>query len=110
MPVDPGSKHGARLVVKNMAFTMVRNLHRDTDPRIEKLQIGLIRDAPVYKRLQVVSSLVKTMRRLSWQGLCERYSEESMEARIERFFSLLYGDLPLAQKAIRASKKRPAQL
>jgi len=89
---------------------MARNSQRDTDPRIERLQIGLIRKAPVFKRLQVVSSLVKTSRRLSWQGLYERYPKETMEARVERFFSLLYGDIPLAQKAVRASKKRASQL
>jgi len=69
----------------------------------------LIREAPVHKRLQVVSSLVKITRRLSWQGLCERYPKETMEARVERFFSLLYGDILLAQKAVRALKRRPPQ-
>jgi len=97
------------LVAGKLISTMMRNSYRDTDPRIERLQIGLIRGAPVYKRLQIVSSLIKTTRRLSWQGLCERYSEETMEARIERFFSLLYGDIPLAQKAVLALKKRPSQ-
>lgn len=85
---------------------MAKEKHRDTDPRVEELQIALIREAPVHKRLQAVSSLVKATRRLSWQGLCMRYPEEAEEARIERFFTLLYGDLALARNAIRAAGQR----
>jgi len=81
----------------------------DTDPRIEDLQIDLIRKAPVYKRLQVVSSLVRTTRFLSWQGICARYPDETSETRIELFFNLQYGDLRLAPGALDALKKRPAQ-
>ena len=85
---------------------MAKEKHRDTDPKVEELQIALIREAPVHKRLQAVSSLVRATRRLSWQGLCLRYPEEAEEARIERFFTLLYGDLDLARKAIRAAGRR----
>ncbi len=85
---------------------MAKEKHRDTDPNIEELQIALIREAPVFKRLQAVSSLVKATHRLSWQGLCIRYPDEPEEVRVERFFTLLYGDLALARKAIRAAGRR----
>ncbi|MBN2408758.1 MAG: hypothetical protein JXE07_03390 [Candidatus Aminicenantes bacterium] len=73
---------------------------------IEELQIVLIREAPVHKRLQAVSFLVRATRRLIWQALCLRYPEEAEEARIERFFTLLYGDLALARNAIRAANRK----
>ena len=70
----------------------------DTHPEIERLHIELIRKTSVSRRLQMVTSLVKTTRQLSWQGICERYPHDTEEARIERFFTLLYNDNALARK------------
>ena len=46
----------------------------------------------------MVNSLIKTTRRLSWRGICERYANETQEARIKRFILLLYGEEILAQR------------
>ena len=70
----------------------------DTHPEIERLHIELIRKTPISRRLQMVASLVKTTRQLSWQGICERYPHDTEEARIERFLTLLYKDNILARK------------
>ena len=70
----------------------------DTHPEIERLHIELIRKAPISRRLQMVTSLVKTTWQLSWQGICKRYPHDSEEAQIERFLTLLYKDEALARK------------
>jgi hypothetical protein len=62
----------------------MNTLSSDTHPEIERLHIELIRKSPISRRLQMVSSLVKTTRQLSWQGICKRYPHDTKEARIER--------------------------
>ena len=76
----------------------MNTLSSDTHPEIERLHIDLIRKIPVSRRLQMVTSLVKTTRQLSWHGICERYHNETLETRIERFLFLLYKDSIMAQK------------
>ena len=75
-------------------------LSSDTHPEVERLHIELIRKAPIFRRLQMVSSLVKTTRQLSWQGICERYPHDTEDAHIERFLTLLYKDTILARKVV----------
>lgn len=69
----------------------------DTNRRAEKIQIDLLREASVAKRLQLVNSLVKTTRWLSWQAICERYDGETERFRLERFLVLLYNDESIAR-------------
>lgn len=76
----------------------MNTLSSDTHPEIERLHIELIRKTSVSRRLQMVTSLVKTTRQLSRQGICERYPRDTEEARIERFFTLLYNDNVMARK------------
>ncbi|MDI6793044.1 MAG: hypothetical protein QME81_09285 [bacterium] len=57
----------------------------DTDPKAEKVLIELIRKAPVWRRLEMVSDLVKTGRTFSMIGLESRYphaSEEELRRRM----------------------------
>lgn len=75
-------------------------LYSDTNPEIERIHIELIRKASISRRLQIVASLVKTTYQLSWQGICERYPNRDMEARLKRFIQLLYGDEMLAKKVV----------
>lgn len=70
----------------------------DTDRQAEKVHIDLLRKASISKRLRLVNSLVQTTRWLSWQAICERYSNETEQSRVERFFVLLYKDESLARK------------
>lgn len=76
----------------------MKTLSSDTYAKVEQFHIKLIRKAPIFRRLQIVTSLVKTTRQLSWQGICERYPNETPESRIQRFIFLLYGDEPLSQR------------
>ena len=76
----------------------MHTLSPDTHPKVEQLHIELLRNAPVWKRLQMVNSMIKATWRLSWQGICERYPDESLGARIERFMLLLYNDKVIAKE------------
>lgn len=76
----------------------MKTLSSDTDPETERLHIELIRNASIFRRVQLVNSLIKTTRHLSWQGICRRYPDETKEANIQRFISLLYGDDSLARR------------
>lgn len=69
----------------------------DTHAQAEAVQIALLRQAPVWRRLQLVSGLVQVTRQLSWQGLCQRHPEESLRERQVRWVELMYG-APLATK------------
>ncbi|MCR4320173.1 MAG: hypothetical protein NUV74_07560 [Candidatus Brocadiaceae bacterium] len=73
-------------------------LSSDTHPDVERFHIELLRKTPLFQRLQMVASLVKTTRHLSWQGICERYSNEMSETRTERFLFLLYKDDIMAKR------------
>jgi hypothetical protein len=87
----------------------MKPLSRDTSPQAETVQLDLIRKAPVYKRLQVVASLVKTTRWLSWEAIRNRYPDEPLESRAERFATLLYDSPSLARKVKAALLKRKAE-
>jgi len=76
----------------------MKTLSPDTSTKAEQFQIELIRKAPIFKRLQIMDSLIKTTRQLSWQGILERYPNQTYEFYIERFVSLLYNDESLARK------------
>lgn len=84
----------------------MHTLSPDTHPKVERLHVELLRNAPVWKRLQMVNSMIKTTWRLSWQGICERYPEEPLDARIERFIFLLYHDKVMARKIAVSFKNR----
>ena len=70
----------------------------DTDRQAERIQIDLLREASISKRLQMVNSLVQTTRWLSWQAICERYPNQTERFRLERFLALLYSDESLAHE------------
>jgi len=78
----------------------MKTLSIDTQPHAERFHIALIRKAPIFRRLQIVTSLIQTTRKLSWTGMCERYAQETLESRLKRFVSLLYGDKFLAERVI----------
>ncbi len=75
-------------------------LSPDTQREVERIHIEMIRKAPFSLRLQMVTSLIQTTRRLSWRGICERYSQETLESRLRRFVLLLYGDKSLADRVV----------
>ena len=76
----------------------MKTISRDTDASAEKVLIQMLRQTPVYRRLEIVNSLVKTTRRLSWLAICERYAEETPPALTRLFVSLLYPDFPRSEE------------
>lgn len=72
----------------------------DTNLSAEKIQVELIRKATVAKRLALVCSLTKTVFELSWQGIRNRYPDESFLDSLQRFLSLNYGSKELACRVI----------
>lgn len=78
----------------------------DTHPVAEQFHIELIRKASTFRRLQMASSLSKTIYQLAWQGIIERYPHKRDDERLKHFFSLLHHDRDLTQRVIEALKKR----
>jgi hypothetical protein len=76
----------------------MKTLSSDTHHRAELFHVELIRKAPLFKRIGLVNSLIRTTRYLSWQAICERYPDETHEKCMQRFIALLYGDESLAQR------------
>jgi hypothetical protein len=85
---------------------MMKTLSPDTSQKAEQVLIDLIRKAPFYKRIEMVNSLIKVTRRLSWRAICERYPDETEEKRIQRFVALLYGDESLAKRVAELAVKK----
>lgn len=79
----------------------MKTLSPDTCKEVEQIHIDLIRKASIFQRLQMVNSLVRTTRQLSWQGICECYPNDILKIRIKRFLSLLYKDEHLVQQFIK---------
>jgi hypothetical protein len=73
---------------------------QDTDLKAEGVLVRLLRETPVYRRIEAVSSLVKTTRLLSWQGIRERFPRDTPRGRAGRFLQLLYPDLPEAKRIL----------
>jgi hypothetical protein len=84
----------------------MKTLFPDTDSKTEQFHIELIRKAPFYRRLQLVSSLIKTTRLLTWNAICERYPDETFEFCIERLIYLLYDDEYLAREVKNCIKEK----
>lgn len=84
----------------------MKTLSSDTHPDVERFHIELLRKAPTSHKLQMVTSLVKTTRQLSYQAICERYPNDTPEERTQRFLILLYGDKLLAKRVTDLLKQR----
>ena len=79
----------------------MNTLSADTSLKVEQVQITLIRDSSISKRLRAVNSLVQTTRWLSWRAISERYPDQSEQFLVARFISLLYDDKSLAWRVAR---------
>ena len=87
----------------------MKPLSPDTQPEVERIHIEMIRKAPLSLRLQMVTSLIQTTRRLSWRGICERYPRETFESQLRRFILLLYKDEFLADRLIKLIMEKGIQ-
>jgi hypothetical protein len=55
------------------------SLYRDTDPKVEALQIELIRQMPAWKKMAVVDSLNETVKTLALNEIKRRHPDASPE-------------------------------
>lgn len=73
-------------------------LFPDTRPEAEEVLFELLRQAPVWRKLQMVGELNATVRTLALGGLRQRYPQASDEELRRRLASILLGP-ELADKA-----------
>lgn len=70
----------------------VRSEHTDTTPEAEAIAIGIYRDMPAWRKIQLVEDANRTARQLALAGLRSRYPDESDSRRRRRLFGLLLGE------------------
>lgn len=75
----------------------MKALYSDTHPDIEKLQIEWLRDAPAWKKMEILAQLNQTARLLALSGLRQRYPDAS-EAELQRRLADLLLGTDLASK------------
>lgn len=69
----------------------------DTSPKIEQLQLDLLRNAPSWKKANMWAQMVQTMKILALRGLKQRYPEAPEKEIQRRLAGLLLGE-ELAEK------------
>lgn len=67
-------------------------LFPDTHPRMEALQIELLRNAPAWRKLEMVGQMNATVRLLALSGLKTRYPTDSPAKLRRRLADLLLGE------------------
>jgi len=70
---------------------MTDPLFSDTRPEAEAVLIGLLRQAPAWRKLHMVGQLNQTVRTLALSGLRRRYPEATPEELRRRLADLLLG-------------------
>jgi hypothetical protein len=70
----------------------------DTDPKIEKMQIEILRQMSPERKLKMVGELNRTVKTLALAGLRSRYPNDPPEKIYRRLADLLLGP-ELAEKA-----------
>jgi len=66
-------------------------LFTDTQPEAEEVQIKLLRQAPPWRKLELVSQLNQMARTLALSGLRQRYPQATPEELRRRLADLLLG-------------------
>jgi hypothetical protein len=72
-------------------------IFHDTHPEIERLQIQLLRQAPVWRKMQMVSQLNAAIQTVMLSGLRQRFPKASESELRRRLADLLLGQ-ELAEK------------
>jgi hypothetical protein len=71
--------------------------YSDTDPKMEALQVRLLREAPVWRKLEMLAQLNASAHLLALSGLRQRYPQ-ALESELQRrMANLLLGE-DLARK------------
>lgn len=66
-------------------------LFPDTQPQAERVQIELLRQAPPWRKLDMVGQLNQTLRTLALSGLRQRYPQATPQELRRRLADLLLG-------------------
>jgi len=66
-------------------------LFADTSPEAERVYLELLRQAPPWRKLQMVAELNETVRQLALQGLRQRHTNASEAELRRRLADLLLG-------------------
>jgi len=69
----------------------------DTDPKMEALQVRLLREAPAWRKLEMMAQLNASARLLALSGLRQRFPRAGESELRRRLASLLLGE-ELARK------------
>jgi hypothetical protein len=72
-------------------------LFPDTHPEAERVQIELLRQAPAWRKLEMVGQLNQTVRTLALSGLRQRHPEATPQELRRRLADLLLGPNLAAQ-------------
>ena len=81
-----------------MCYTkMMSALHSDTDPKMEALQVRLLREVPSWRKLDMLAQLNKSACLLALSGLRQRYPRAKDGELHRRLAALLLGE-ELARK------------
>ncbi len=67
----------------------MKTLSPDTSPEAEKVLIELLRKAPAWKKLEMVSQITTTCRELALSGLRRRYPKSNDEELKKRLAALV---------------------
>jgi hypothetical protein len=70
----------------------------DTDPQAERVLIGLLREAPEWRRVEIMCGMIETLRSLVFSGVRERYPDAGEDEVRRRAADILLGP-ELAEKA-----------
>lgn len=63
----------------------------DTDPQAAKIQIELLRQAPPWRRLEIYTQLYRSVRKLTYLGLRDRFPNDTPERLNRRLADHLLG-------------------
>jgi hypothetical protein len=70
----------------------VTNLFPDTHPEAEAVLIRLLREAPPWRKLEIVDQLTQSVKLLALAGLRQRFPQEDDERIRRRLADLLLGE------------------
>jgi len=79
----------------------------DTDPEIERLQLDLMRQAPAWRKAQMLGEMYATMKQLALSGIRARHPNASAAERQRQLADLLLG-ADLAQRVYGPPPEDPA--
>jgi hypothetical protein len=77
---------------------MVQPWSVDTDPQAERVLIGLLQEAPQWRRIEIMCGMIETLRSLVLSGVRQRYPHAGEDEIRRRVADILLGP-ELAEKA-----------